>query len=236
MRNISYILISIIMVLLGVFFLVETWSYICVHFKAFTDNAGKTGHNWWFLWVLLGGLVYPLINYFVDKKENNHREVKVFKNIGVTKTFMHEMSHAIVAVLTFRRIHSFHVTEVDGVVYSSGSEKTRFLVSLAPYCFLWLTFPFISLRCIVENGYLWIMDILIGITIGLHAVCIKEDTGNHQSDITKYPVVFSYIYIFSVLLFDLSLILMSYKPESNIFYAFRDYVLDFWGYVSMLWS
>lgn len=227
MRKTAYFIIGLIMVLLGMFFLMETWTSICVHFKTFTGKAGKAGHYWWFLWVLLGAVIFPLINYIVKKK--NNRATKIFKNVDVTKIFMHEMSHAIVAVLTFRRIHSFQVNEFDGVIYSSGSDRTRFLVSLAPYCFLWLTIPFISLRCIVENGYLWIMDILIGVTIGLHAICIKEQIGNHQTDITKYPIVFSYIYIFSVLLFDISLILISYQPKLNIFYAFKEYAVHLWG-------
>ena len=224
MRKISYILIGLLMVLLGVFFLVETWSSICVHFKTFTGKAGKAGHYWWFLWVLLGAVIFPLINRVLEK------------NMDFIKTFSHEFSHTVVSVLTLQRVHSFHAEEKTGEITHSGNTRLGFMISLAPYCFMFFTFPLMALRCLVEPGFLPIMDVIIGFTIGLHAVCFKEDTGNYQTDITRHPLAFSYIYIFAILLFDLSLILMSYEPQSNIFYAFKDYAVHLWGYVSMLWS
>lgn len=158
------------------------------------------------------------------------------KNNEIIKTFTHELSHGITALLTFRRIHSFHAEEKQGVIYTSGSEKTRFLVTLAPYCFPVYTFPLLILRCLVMKQLLPIMDVLIGFTVGLHIVCFKEQTGNHQTDIKMHPLYFSYIYIIAVLLFDICLILLSYEPSLNIFYAFKTMGVDLWNDITTLWK
>ena len=184
----------------------------------------KQSYYPWYLWFTLGAIVFPLMNRFLKK------------NIDIIKIFIHELAHSIVALITFRKIVSFHATEKDGVVYSSGSERTRFLVSLAPYCFLYLTFPLMMLRCIVESSMLPIMDVLIGLSVGVHVVCFKEQTGNFQTDITKYPHAFSYIYIITILLFNLCLILLSYEPKLNIFYAFKTMGLDLWKDIALLWK
>ena len=81
-----------------------------------------------------------------------------------------------------------------------------------------------------------VMDVLIGFTVGLHIVCFKEQTGNYQTDINSHPLFFSYLYITTVLLFDICLILLSYEPSLNIFYAFKTLGVDLWNDIAMLWK
>lgn len=226
MKKTTYIIFSIILIVFGIFFVTEIWTslshHICNLNKWFGNH--KRSYYPWFLWFAAGVVMFPLMNRYLEK------------NIDIIKIFTHELTHAIVAIITFRKIVSFHVTERDGVIYTSGSERTRFLVTLAPYCFLIYTIPLLLLRCIVMPDMLPIMDVLIGFTVGLHVVCFKEQTGNHQPDITSHPLYFSYIYIITILLFDICMILMSYEPSLNIFYVFKTLGVDLWNDIAMLWK
>lgn len=219
MRTHTAIIIVILCIIFGIFWGLEIWSALTKHWGLFLRWFHNTRGNYypWYLWLLLGGVIFPLMNkYFV-------------KNMEMTKTFTHELTHVITGLLLFRRIHSFHAEEAgSGVVWSSGNDKLRFMTSLAPYCFPIYTFPLLMLRSIVLPSLLPIMDILIGFSIGLHIVCFKEQTRNYQPDINQFPLWFSYIYIVSVWLFDICILLLTFLPKSNIFLAFKTFALDTW--------
>lgn len=136
----AYLLVGILLVLLGLFFLTETWHSLAGHAKRFSNwlPTHATGYYPWIIWFAIGAAVFPLMNRFLKK------------NIGMVKTFTHELTHIVAAFLTFRRIHSFHAEEKSGEVTTSGNNKYRFMVSLAPYCFPIYTFPLLALRCIVS--------------------------------------------------------------------------------------
>lgn len=219
MRTHTAIIIVILCIIFGIFWGLEIWNALTQHWALLMRWFNNTRIHYypWYLWLLLGGVIFPLMNkYFV-------------KNMEMTKTVTHELTHVITGLLLFRRIHSIHAEEAGGgVVWSSGNEKLRFMSSLAPYCFPIYTFPLLMLRSIVMPSLFPIMDILIGFSMGLHIVCFKEQTGNHQEDITQFPLWFSYVYILSIWLFDISLVMLAYLPKLNIFYAFRIYALDMW--------
>ena len=203
------ILLTLILLLLGVFWGYEAWETLIQHWLLFIRwyNSTKVAYYPWCLWVLLGACIFPLMNRFFCKK------------IELTKTFTHELTHTITGLLLFRRIHSFHAEEQGiGGVWTSGNDSIRFLTALATYCFPIYTFPLMMMRCMVTPSLMPIMDVIIGFTIGLHIVCFREQIGNHQTDINQFPLWFSYIYIFSVWLFDVSLLLMSFfyrRPISS---------------------
>ena len=164
MKKTYYILLSVTPILFGAFIVTEIWVSLSHHIGNLSKWFGNLNRNYypWFLWFTLGAIIFPIINRYLCK------------NIEMIKTFTHELTHGITALLTFRRIHSFHAEEKQGVIYTSGSEKIRFLVTLAPYCFPIYTFPLLILRCLVMKPLMPVMDILIGFTVGLHIVCFKE--------------------------------------------------------------
>lgn len=220
MRTYKAIILSLVFIILGLF-----WGYeiVCVvkqHWSVFVQwyQNAKISYYPWYLWILLGTSIFPIMNkYFV-------------KNMTLTKTFTHELTHTITDMLFFRRVLSFHASERDGgVVWSSGNDKLRFMSSLSPYCFLIYTIPLLIFRCLVNAAFLTIMDVLVGFSIGLHLVCFAEQTRKYQPDINQFPLWFSYIYIVSIWLFDISLLLISYLPNSNIFFIFKKYALDLWN-------
>lgn len=223
MKIYKAVILSLIFIILGIFWGYEIWGAIKLHWLLFVRWYSNTKLSYypWYLWLLAGSCVFPLMNKFF------------VKNMELTKTFTHELTHTISGLLLFRRIHSFHAEEQgSGVVWSSGNDDIRFMTSLAPYCFPIFTFPLLMLRCLVALPFLPIVDVLIGFSFGLHLVCFIEQTRNYQTDINQFPLWFSYIYILSVWLFDLSIILIAYVPKSNIFLAFRTYALDLWNIIT----
>lgn len=226
MKKLAYLIIGIILLLFALFFLTESWASLVRHYNDLAHWWGnhKRSYYPWYLWFTVGTVVFPLMNRFLKK------------NIEMIKTFTHELTHVVAALLTFRKVHSFHAEEKTGKITSSGNDKVRFMVSLAPYCFPIYTFPLLMLRCLVTStSLLPIIDVLIGFTAGLHIVCFKEQTGDFQSDITNFPRGFSYTYIFAIWVFDICLLLLSFEPSLNIFYAFKTMGVDLWRDISMLW-
>lgn len=220
MKIYKAVILSFIFIILCIFWGYEILGAIKQHLSLFMRWYSNTKLSYypWYLLLLVGGSIFPLMNKFF------------VKNMELTKTFTHELTHTITGLLLFRRIHSFHAEEQgSGVVWSSGNDSIRFMTSLAPYCFPIYTFPLLMLRCLVAQPFMPIIDTLIGFSVGLHLVCFSEQTRNYQTDINQFPLWFSYIYIQSVWLFDISLIFIAYIPKSNIFIAFRTYALDVWN-------
>ena len=90
-------------------------------------------------WMLYGMLAYYLLR----------RLSFIRRNEEWMQTFSHELSHTIVSLLFFKKIHSFHVEENNGVVWHSGGFGGIF-ITLAPYClpiFSVKSFFFFTLGC-----------------------------------------------------------------------------------------
>lgn len=223
MKIYKAIILVLLFALLGTFWGYEIWEALKQHWHLFMRwcRDTKVSYYPWCIWLLGGVCIFPLMNKFF------------VKNMELTKTFTHELTHTITGVLLFRRIHSFHAEEQgSGVVWSSGNDSIRFMTSLAPYCFPIYTFPMLMLRCLVAKTFFPIIDVITGFSIGLHIVCFTEQTRSFQTDINQFPLWFSYVYILSVWLFDISIILLTYIPKSNFFLAFKNYALDIWSIIT----
>ena len=169
-------------------------------------------------WVAVGIVAFALIHHFVKK------------NMTWLETFSHELTHIVVALLFFRRIHSFHAEEDSGVVYTSGEHEYGMApMALAPYCLPVFTYLLLSIRCLMDFHGMWIYDILIGMTICFHFFCFKNQTGSYQTDINKYPLWFSYLYIGTALLVNFCIIWVAFFPQYNVY-------TSFWRYVTSLWD
>ena len=138
------------------------------------------------------------------------------KNLLFLETFSHELTHMVVAHVFGRRVHSLHVDEGSGAVYTSGTHQyTLVPVALAPYCLPIFTYLLLSIRWMINPNGVWIYDILIGMTICFHFYCFKSQTGRHQTDINQYPLSFSFLYIITALIINACIILPSFFPNMN---------------------
>lgn len=150
------------------------------------------------------------------------------KNLSWLEVFSHELTHTVVSMMLFRKIHSFRAGDQSGEVSTSGSSYNRVFVTLAPYCLPIFTYFFLFFRPLIKADGFWLYDIFIGVTIGFHAICFKTQTGNYQPDIRSFPLPFSYLYIFTALLFNINTILVSYWSSKNIFTALWYSVCNIW--------
>lgn len=152
------------------------------------------------------------------------------KNMKFLETFTHELTHTIVALLFLRKVHSFEAKESSGFIMTSGKDNwSMAALSLAPYCLPIYTYLLLSLRSLISDQGFWIFDILIGITIAFHIHCFIKQTGNYQTDINKYPLIFSYSYIFTAHLVNLCVTIVAFFPQYNVF-------TSLWRYLTTLFN
>ena len=73
MKKSTYIILCVVLVALGIFFVTEIWKTIPTNF-VFSDWFDSKKHVYmWGLWFLLGAILFPLMNRFL-KKEHRHCE------------------------------------------------------------------------------------------------------------------------------------------------------------------
>jgi hypothetical protein len=109
-----------------------------------------------FKWFGIGLLAYMVVRRLLRKNEEWFA------------TFIHELTHAMVSILFFRKIHSFHAEEGVGQMSSSSGRFGNIFITLAPYCLPILTFLFLFLRLLAAQEALFVFDILIGFTMAFH--------------------------------------------------------------------
>ena len=167
MKKSTYI---ISMILLGVLLLLTIpYAVKIIGIILFPYRIGVLRQLSIYQWVGVGIAVFAVI----------HSVVK--KNMTWLETFSHELTHIVVALLFFRRVHSFHAEEGSGVVYTSGKHGYALApMALAPYCLPIFTYLLLSIRCLMDFHGMWIYDVLIGMTICFHFFCFKNKTGNYQ--------------------------------------------------------
>lgn len=216
MKKSTYI---ISMILLGVLLLL-TIPYVVkiIGIILFPARIGVLRQLSIYQWVGVGIAVFAVI----------HSVVK--KNMTWLETFSHELTHIVVALLFFRRVHSFHAEEGSGVVYTSGKHEYALApMALAPYCLPIFTYLLLSIRCLMDFHGMWIYDVLIGMTICFHFFCFKNQTGIYQTDINQYPLSFSYLYIVTALLINFCIIWVAFFSQYNVY-------TSFWRYLSSVWE
>ncbi len=155
------------------------------------------------------------------------------KNREWLQTFSHELTHTLVSIFFFRKIHSFTAERGEGVMtFSGGKFKIGdLMISLSPYFLPIFTIFFLLIRHVVTGEATYIFDFLIGFTFAFHLGCFKAQTGSYQTDISQHGCFFSYIVIFTFLALNISLVLLSI--ESNLFPAVKEYFVQAWTDLKM---
>lgn len=215
MKKSTYI---ISMVLLSVMFLLTIpYAAKIIGIILFSNRIGVLRQLGIYQWVGVGIAAFAVIRAFVKK------------NMVWLETFSHELTHIVVALLFFRKIHSFHAEEGRGVVYTSGKHEYALApMALAPYCLPIFTYLLLSIRCMMDFHVMWIYDIIIGMSICFHYFCFKHQIGNYQTDINQYPLSFSYLYIVTALLINFCVIWVAFFPRYNVYTSFWRFVTSVW--------
>lgn len=171
-----------------------------------------------YLWCAVGFVVFYILRRFLNR------------NLEWVETFSHELTHIIVAMLFFRKVHSFNAGLQGGVVETSG-KNTRGIVpmSLAPYCLPIFSYLLLLFRPLIDFEGRWIFDILIGMTLCFHFFCFRKQTGSFQTDINQFPLSFSYFYIAVAHLMNFCIIWVAFFPRYNVF-------TSIWRMITSMWS
>lgn len=214
MRSVQYIMFSCLLVILLLLIILVGYDVILY---LFPQNRPLTWNLPVYQWTGVG-----IVAFFVIVRLFN-------KNLNWFTTFSHELTHTIVSILLFRKIHSFQAGMGTGEISTSGNSNTLVFVDLAPYCLPIFTYLLLAIRMMLAKDMLMYYDVLIGLSVGFHVYCFKTQTGSYQTDINKHPLYFSYIYIATALLFNLCVILVSYWNGKNVFTAFWYVLMEMWG-------
>lgn len=148
------------------------------------------------------------------------------RNEAWAQVFTHELCHTVVSLAFLQRIHSFSADSSKGRVSYSGSGAGDIFVSLAPYCLPLFTYMFMLLRLLSDPQYLYIFDILIGITFAFHIRCWRAQTGMHQSDITDQGTFRAFAFIIAAWIFNASVVLITIR--SSVVDAFAEIFASYW--------
>lgn len=197
---------------------------ILIEFFPVLSYAGS--HLSVYQWAIYGAVAYFLIRKipFVSRNEQ------------WLQTFSHELSHAIVGMMFFQKIHSFHVEENQGVVWRSGKPVGSMFISLAPYCLPLFTYVFLLLRIIGDNKMLYVFDLFIGFTLAFHIVCFYKQTRPYQTDIQQQGYVRAFLFIVVVWFFNATIILLSIRKGivgavTYLFPRYWDDIVTWWNII-----
>jgi hypothetical protein len=166
-----------------------------------------------FKWLAIGFVAYIILSLIRFLKKNG----------DWMETFTHELTHTIVGLLFFHKIHSFHAEDQNGGEIWHSGRRGRLFISLAPYCLPIYTYAFLLLRLLGASEQLYIFDIFIGFTLAFHLNCFGKQTSPKQPDIYTNGIITSYLFIIAFLLFNLTVILLSVEQGiyEAMIYQFR---------------
>lgn len=174
-------------------------------------------------------MLYGLAGYLILRKTRI-----ISRNELWLQTFSHELSHTIVSLMFFQKIHSFQAEEDTGVMYRSGSGWGGIFITLAPYCLPIYTYLFIFLRLLGAVEMFYIFDILIGFTLAFHLVSFWKQTRPYQTDIQKYGYLLSYLFIIAFLIFNLTIIISTIR--FGVIDAAINLFTHYWSDIKYCWQ
>ena len=137
------------------------------------------------------------------------------KNVHWLMMFTHEFTHLVFAILFFRKIHRFNVDNKDSHVSFSNGWFGYMPITLSPYCIPLFTLALLPWRFTADQAvYLYVIDVLIGLTYAFHVCCWTRQIRLHQTDITGPGTVRSILFITFFLIVGLCLVILT--PSSGV--------------------
>lgn len=155
----------------------------------------------------------PYMIIFVFLIVFNH--IYLNKLIKFWQVFAHEISHLIFALVFFRKITNFVVTENSGVVTYLG--RRNWLITLAPY-----TAPLITLLllafALVGNYNSFYFKALITVSYSFYFSRLIQDFSWKQADIENVGNFFSTLWIIGINLLILLFIILYFQNQTDFMF------------------
>lgn len=147
--------------------------------KNLIDICVRVGFDWThegnYMGLFAGFLVYVVLWAILKIFRLGH-------NLNWFMKFTHELTHTLVALLFFAKIHKFIVMERECSVYYEA--KVGYVpITLSPYCIPIYTFMLFPFRFAGDSHYMIIFDFLIAFTYAFHVHAFIRQTRFTQQDI-----------------------------------------------------
>jgi len=109
-------------------------------------------------------------------------------------TFEHELTHAIFAWATFKKVTGLTATWREGGVCSwEGGEN--WLIFIAPYFFPTLMLVPIVLSFVVKREYFEAVEIMLGAVMAYHMTSTYLETHSNQTDLQETSFLFAFLFL-----------------------------------------
>lgn len=132
-------------------------------------------------------------------------------NLEWAMKFTHELTHTLMALLFWRKIHEFVVKGRECYVYYEPGRIGYTPITLSPYCIPIYTFMIFPFRFAGDRHFMIIFDALIAFTYAFHLHSYIKQTRLSQSDIKNCGIAKSISFLAFVHLAVISLILATPK-------------------------
>ncbi len=180
--------------------------------KNAVDMLVRVGWDWRhvgnYVGLIVGFLAYliPVVLMFLIPRFKH--------NLDWMLKFTHELTHTLVALLFFRKIHEFVIKDGDchasSLPLKIGNKTITFgyvPITLSPYCIPIFTFMIFPFRFAGDGEYMVVFDALIAFTYAFHIHAFIIQTRRYQSDIENCGIARSAAFITLVHAVVMSLIL-----------------------------
>ena len=221
-EKISYIVSKGSIILFSLLAVLYVGVFITSFGKNAVDMCVRVGWDWRhtgnYVGLIAGFAAYILFLIILTILKSRH-------NLNWFMKFTHELTHTLVALVFFRKIHEFVVRGRECFVHYDPPKVGYLPITLSPYgipIYTLMIFPF---RFAGDSHYMIIFDALIAFTYAFHVHAFIKQTRFTQNDIENCGIAQSVSFISFVHLAMISLILAT--PKGGVLKAigrvFREY-------------
>ena len=172
--------------------------------KNAVDMCVRVGWDWRhtgnYVGLIAGFAAYILFLIILTILKSRH-------NLNWFMKFTHELTHTLVALVFFRKIHEFVVRGRECFVHYDPPKVGYLPITLSPYCIPIYTLMIFPFRFAGDSHYMIIFDALIAFTYAFHVHAFIKQTRFTQNDIENCGIAQSVSFISFVHLAMISLIL-----------------------------
>lgn len=233
-EKISYIVSKGSIILFSLLSVLYVGVFITSLGKNAIDMYVRVGWDWRhtgnYVGLIAGFAAYILFIIILTLLKSRH-------NLNWFMKFTHELTHTLVALVFFRKIHEFVVRGRECFVRYDPPKIGYIPITLSPYCIPIYTLMIFPFRFAGDSHYMIIFDALIAFTYAFHVHAFIKQTRFTQNDIENCGIAQSVSFISFVHLAMISLILAI--PKGGVLKAigrvFCEYpkqiIFDFSGWI-----
>ena len=203
-EKISYIVSKGSIILFSLLSVLYVGVFITSLGKNAVDMCVRVGWDWRhtgnYVGLIAGFAAYILFLIILTVLRSRH-------NLNWFMKFTHELTHTLVALVFFRKIHEFVVRGRECFVRYDPPKIGYIPITLSPYCIPIYTLMIFPFRFAGDSHYMIIFDALIAFTYAFHVHAFIKQTRFTQNDIENCGIAQSVSFISFVHLAMISLIL-----------------------------